>query len=70
MDQPIFDDDEPQTKSKRGPVVIFLLGWIVLPFMVILLEDLSAPWFQIGCAALLVFIGVFIVSAVQVVRRF
>lgn len=64
------DDDTPRRKSKRGPVAIFLIGWLCLPLFAILLEELEAPWLQIASAALLAFIVVLIVSMVQVVRRF
>ena len=71
MDRPTSnEDDEPQRKSKRGPVVIFLIGWLCLPFLTFVLNELQTPWFQIGCAVMLAFIVVLIVAMVQVVRRF
>ena len=53
-----------------GAVVIFLLGWLVLPIAVMLLGELHSPWFEIGCVALLAFIAVFIGAMVRVVRNF
>lgn len=71
MAQPPYDDElEPPRKSKRGAVVIFLLGWLVLPMFVILLGELESPWYEIGCAAMLAFIAVFIGAMVRVVRNF
>jgi|EndMetStandDraft_6_1072998.scaffolds.fasta_scaffold31787_3 uncharacterized membrane protein YhdT len=71
MAEPPWDEDyEPQAKSKRGAVVIFLLGWLVLPIAAVLLGDLESPWFQIACVAVLAFIVVFVMAAVRVVRRF
>jgi hypothetical protein len=71
MAQPPSDDElEPRSKSKRGAVVIFLLGWLVLPIAVMLLGELHSPWFEIGCVAMLAFIAVFIGAMVRVVRNF
>ena len=71
MPQPPSDDElEPPRKSKRGAVVIFLLGWLVLPIGVILLGELESPWYEIGCAAMLAFIALFIAAMVRVVRNF
>jgi len=71
MAEPPWDqDDEPQAKSKRGAVVIFLLGWLVLPLSVVLLGELEPPWYQIACVGVLAFVVVFIMAAVRVVRRF
>jgi hypothetical protein len=71
MDQlPSDEDYEPPAKSKRGAVVIFLLGWLVLPLSVVLLDELERPWFQIACVAVLAFIVVFIMAAIRVVARF
>jgi hypothetical protein len=64
-----FDDDTPRP-SKRGPVAIFLLGWLVLPIAATLLGELESPWFEIGCAATLAFIAVFLVALVRVVKNF
>lgn len=70
MAEPWDEDYEQPAKSKRGAVVIFLLGWLVLPLSVILLGELEPPWYQIGCFAVLAFVVVFIMAAVRVVRRF
>jgi uncharacterized membrane protein YhdT len=71
MAEPPPDEDyEPQAKSKRGAVVIFLLGWLVLPLSVVLLGELERPWYQIACVAVLAFVVIFIMAAVRVVRRF
>jgi uncharacterized membrane protein YhdT len=71
MAEPSWDEDyEQPAKSKRGAVVIFLLGWLVLPISAAMLGELDAPWFQIACFGLLAFIVVFIMAAVRVVRRF
>jgi hypothetical protein len=51
-------------------VVIFLLGWLVLPLSVVLLGELERPWYQIACVAVLAFVIVFIMAAVRVVTRF
>jgi hypothetical protein len=67
---PADDDYEQPAKSKRGAVVIFLLGWLVLPLSVVLLDELERPWFQIACVAVLAFIVVFIMAAIRVVTRF
>jgi hypothetical protein len=71
MDQPSSDEDcEPPARSKRGAVMIFLVGWIFLPFFAIVLGEFERPWFQIGCVALLAFIAIFVVATVRVVRNF
>jgi len=71
MGQLPWDEDyEPPAKSKRGAVVIFLLGWLVLPLSVVLLGELERPWYQIACVAVLAFVIVFIMAAVRVVTRF
>lgn len=67
---PADEEYERPAKSKRGAVVIFLLGWLVLPIAAALLGDLESPWFQIACVAVLAFIVVFVMAAVRVVRRF
>jgi hypothetical protein len=61
---------DPPAKSKRGAVVIFLVGWIVLPLSVVILGDLEPPWYQIACVGVLAFVVVFIMASVRVVRRF
>lgn len=71
MPQAPFDEDlDPPRKSKRGAVAIFLIGWLALPIFVILLGELDSPWYEIGCAAMLAFIAVFIAAMVRVVRNF
>lgn len=71
MPEPPSDDDlEPPRKSKRGAVVIFLIGWLALPIFVMLLGELESPWYEIGCAVMLAFIAVFIAAMVRVVRNF
>jgi len=70
MAEPPWEDYEPQSKSKRGAVVIFLLGWLVLPLSVVLLGELEPPWYQIACVGVLAFVVVFIMAAVRVVRPF
>jgi len=70
VEPPTDEDFEPPAKSKRGAVVIFLLGWLVLPLSVVLLGELERPWFQIACVAVLAFIVVFIMAMVRVVTRF
>jgi uncharacterized membrane protein YhdT len=67
---PWDEDDEPQAKSKRGAVVIFLLGWLVLPLSVVVLGELEPPWYQIACVGVIAFVIVFIIAAVRVVKRF
>ncbi|KAA0083558.1 hypothetical protein CIW52_14370 [Mycolicibacterium sp. P9-64] len=67
---PLDEDYEQPAKSKRGAVVIFLLGWLVLPVAAAMLNELDTPWFQIACVATLAFIVVFIMAAIRVVRRF
>jgi hypothetical protein len=67
---PSDEDYESPAKSKRGAVVIFVLGWLVLPLSVVLLDELERPWFQIACVAVLSFIVVFIMAMVRVVGRF
>jgi uncharacterized membrane protein YhdT len=67
---PPDEDDETPAKSKRGAVVIFLLGWLVLPLSVVVLGELEPPWYQIACVGVLAFVIVFIMAAVRVVRRF
>ena len=71
-DYPDFDDAEeiPPRPSKRVPVAIFLLGWLVLPTIVILIGDLSSPWFEAGCALTLAFAAVFVWACVRVVKNF
>ncbi len=59
MPHPPSDEDlDPPRKSKRGAVVIFLLGWLALPIFVVLLGERDSPWYEIGCAAMLAFIAV------------
>jgi hypothetical protein len=71
VDQEAYeDDDAPPRKSKRGAVVIFLIGWLCLPLFAVLLSELEAPWLQIASVAMLAFIVVLIGAMVQVVRRF
>lgn len=72
MNRPAFDEDhdDPPRRSKRGPVAIFLIGWLCLPVFVLALNQLPTPWFQIGCAVMLAFVVVLIGAMVQVVRRF
>jgi len=70
VEPPTDEDFEPPAKSKRGAVVIFLLGWLVLPLSVVLLGELEPPWYQIACVGVLAFVVVFIMAAVRVVRRF
>jgi hypothetical protein len=55
-------DEAPRRRSKRGAVMIFLLGWIFLPLFAVVLGELEPPWFQVGCAALLAFIAAFVVA--------
>ena len=45
MDQLPSDEDyvPPVRRSKRGPVAIFLLGWIFLPFSMLFLDLLPGP---------------------------
>jgi hypothetical protein len=73
MPEPHSDEDlEPPRKSKRGAVAIFLIGWLALPLfvLVLVLGELESPWYEIGCAAMLAFIAVFIAAMVRVVRNF
>jgi hypothetical protein len=71
MEQPSYEEeDEPRRKSKRGPVAIFIIGWLCLPLFALLLDELEAPWLQIASAAMLAFVVVLIAAMVQVVRRF
>jgi hypothetical protein len=63
-------DSEPPARRKRGAVMIFLLGWLFLPFFVIVLGELQRPWFQVGCVAMLAFIAILVVAVVRVVRNF
>ena len=65
---PSDEDGEPRARSKRGAVMIFLLGWIFVPLFAIVLGELQSPWFQVGCVAMLAFIVVFIVATVRAVR--
>ena len=57
-------------RSKRGAVMIFLLGWFFLPLFVIFLGGLQRPWFQVGCVAIIAFIAILVVAMVRVVRNF
>ena len=68
--QPLDEDSEPPRKSKRGAVMIFLLGWLFLPFFAIFLDELQRPWFEVGVAAMLAFVAVLIGAMVRVVRNF
>lgn len=71
MAQPHSDEDgEPPARSKRGAVMIFLVGWIFLPFFASFLGELQRPWFQVGCAAMLACIAIFVGAMVRVVRNF
>ena len=64
------EDCEPPWRSKRGAVMIFLLGWFFLPLFVIFLGGLQRPWFQVGCVAIIAFIAILVVAMVRVVRNF
>ena len=68
----IFDDVEeiPPRPSKRGPVAIFLLGWLCLPVFVYLLGELHSPFYEMACVAMLAFVGLFIWAMIRVVRTF
>jgi hypothetical protein len=71
MYQPSSDEDcEPPARSKRGAVMVFLLGCLFLPLFAILLGELQRPWFQVGLAAMLAFIAILVVAMVRVVRNF
>jgi hypothetical protein len=71
MDQQSSDDDrEPPARSKRGAVMIFILGWLFLPAFGILLGELQRPWFQVGCVAMFAFTAILVVAMVRVVRNF
>ncbi|MBB5163716.1 hypothetical protein [Mycobacterium sp. AZCC_0083] len=67
---PPDEDPDSPAKSKRGAVVIFLLGWLVLPLSVVILGELEPPWYRIACFGVLAFVVVFIMASVRVVRRF
>ena len=69
MDQLSSDEDcEPPARSKRGAVMVFLLGWLLVPFFAMLLGELQPPWFQLGCVGMLAFIAVLVAAMVRVVR--
>ncbi len=54
--------------NKRAAVVLFLVAWFALPTFALLLTQLSPPWFQVGCAAVLAFIGAWIWAMVRAIR--
>lgn len=62
------EDEEPRVKSRRGAVMIFLFGWLFLPVLAVLLDELSSPWFEIACVAMVAFVAAFGWAMVRVVR--
>ena len=69
MEDVVYEDEYPPRRSKRGAVMIFVLGWLFLPFAVIVLGELRGPWLLIGSFATLLFIVAFVVAMVRVVRN-
>ncbi|MCF6390433.1 hypothetical protein L2K20_25965 [Mycobacterium sp. MBM] len=71
VDGDFGDDDEITPRpSIRGAVGIFLLGWLFLPTAGVLLSELASPWFEVAALVTLLFIAVFVVSVVRVVKNF
>lgn len=64
------DDEITPRPSNRGAVGIFLLGWLFLPTAGVLLSDLQSPWFEVAGLVTLLFIAVFVVAVVRVVKNF
>ncbi|KQY07181.1 hypothetical protein ASD37_13995 [Mycobacterium sp. Root135] len=54
---------------KRYAVITFLLAWLALPAYVLVLEELPAPWFQVACWAIAVFIVIWVWLMVRAIRR-
>ncbi|WP_155948880.1 hypothetical protein [Mycobacterium sp. URHB0044] len=54
---------------KRYAVITFLVAWLALPLFTLVLDKLSAPWFQIACAAILAFIAAWVWLMVQAIRK-
>jgi hypothetical protein len=54
---------------KRYAVITFLIAWLVLPLVAVVFGELSAPWIQIVCAAILAFIVAWVWLMVQAIRK-
>ena len=56
-------------KVKRYAVITFLVAWWGLPGCAFLLNELSEPWFQIACVAVLAFIVAWVWLMVRAIRE-
>ena len=54
---------------RRYAVITFLIAWLALPAYVLVVDELSTPWFQIGCGAILVFLAAWVAFMVRAIRK-